>query len=577
LLLVEGDPGVGKTALLEAAGLIAREHGLAVLAAHGGELEATAGFGVVQQLLERSVVRADEKERERLLAGAAELAAAPLGLAASGAPPLDPTQARHGLYWLLANLAEREPVALLVDDTQWADPASLDWLLYLARRLKRLPALLVVAHTAGEPSLARPLLDALAVEPVAEAIRLAPLSEAGTAAVLAALEGGAVPEDFARACHAWTGGNPRLVAAMAAELSAEGLAPGPEALDRLRSLAPERVAAVTLLRLGRLSADAREVAAALAVLGGEAALDRVVELAGLEREAAVAAADELARARFLADGPALRFAEPLTGRVVYADLGPARRAADHARAARLLDAAGAGPAAVAAQLLHAPPAGDPWVVERLREAAAGELVRGSAIAAVPLLRRALDEPPTAAEVAATRTMLGLAESVAGDPAGLDDLRAGFEAAEGPARAQAALLLARFLVFAGRGGEVVERVEPVLERLDGDDGELRPRLEAALIAAARSDRGLREVADRHLDRVRALAAPGRRSSPTSTPPTASSASAPGPRSRTPLPSTTERVGEGDGARGWDLDGWSVSGLTLAHGAAGRKERPLGRRG
>ena len=104
-------------------------------------------------------------------------------------------------------------------------------------------------------------------------------------------------------------------------------------------------------------------------------------------------------------------------------------------------------------------------------------------------------------------MLGLAESVAGDPAGLDDLRAGFEAAEGPARAAAALLLARFLVYAGRGGEVVERVEPVLAGLgEGDgDGELRARLESALITAARADRDLREVADEHLDRVRDLAA------------------------------------------------------------------------
>ena len=56
-------------------------------------------------------------------------------------------------------------------------------------------------------------------------------------------------------------------------------------------------------------------------------------------------------------------------------------------------------------------------------------------------------------------MLGLAESVAGEPGGLDSLRAGVEASEGTARAAAMLLLARLLVFAGRGAEVVERVEP----------------------------------------------------------------------------------------------------------------------
>ncbi len=502
LVLVEADPGVGKTALLAAAAEIAAAQGLAVLRARGGELEAASGFGVVQQLLERSVVRADPEERERLLAGAAALAAAPLGLAPAGAP-LDPTQARHGLYWLLAALSERGPLALLVDDAQWADLPSLDWLLYLARRLERLPVLVVVARAPGESTAARPLLEAVAVEPVAETIRLGPLSEVGTAAALAALDGGTPASEFVHACHELTGGNPHFVAEIVGELAAEGLEPGPEATERLRSLAPERVAAVTLLRLARLSPSARELAAALAVLGGEAPLDQVAELAGFDH-AAAAAADELAAARFVAIEPKLRFLQPLLGRVVHEDLGPARRAADHARAARLLDADGAGPAAVAAQLLHAAPSGDPWVVEHLREAAAGELGRGSATAAVPLLRRALAEPPGVTEVAGLRTLLGLAESVAGDPAGLDDLRAGFDAADGPARAGAALLLARFLVYAGRSGEVVERVEPVLARLGDGDAELRARLEAALVTAARADRGLREVADRHLDRIRTVA-------------------------------------------------------------------------
>jgi DNA-binding CsgD family transcriptional regulator len=503
LLLVEGDPGIGKTALLEGAAGLAEGAGLAVLTARGGELEAAEGFAVVQQLFGPSVVGAPAEERDALLVGAAALAAAPLGLAPAGAPP-DPAQARHGLYWLLANLAEPRPLALIVDDAHWTDPPSLDWLLYLVRRIERLPVLVIVAHAPGEPVPARPLLEALAVEPAAATIRLAALSEAGTTAALALLGDGAVEESFARACHDWTGGNPHFLAETVAELAAEGLAPGPAATSRLRSLAPERVAALTRLRLDRLSPQAGELAAALAVLGGEAPLERAAELAGLPRASAVAAADELAGARFLVATPRLRFLQPMIGRAVYEKLGPARRDADHLRAARLLDASGDGVGAVAAHLLHASPSGDRWVVERLREAAAAELGRGSATAAVPLLRRALAEPPPAAELASILTMLGLAESVAGDPAGLDSLRAGFAAADGPARAPTALLLARFLVYAGRGREAVERVEPLLEEPDGGDDQLRARLEAALITAARADRGLREVADRHLDRVRAMA-------------------------------------------------------------------------
>jgi DNA-binding CsgD family transcriptional regulator/predicted negative regulator of RcsB-dependent stress response len=508
VVLVEGDPGVGRTSLLAAAAARTAAAGFEVLDARGGALEGAEGFGVVRRFFERPVGRAEAADREALLGGAAALAAGPLGLGGDAHGPLDPTQARHGLYWLLANLAERRPVALLLDDAQWADRASLEWLLYASRRIDRLPVLIVVALATGSPAPVD-LLDALAHEPLTVRLRLAPLGEAGTAALLAAGFGGAeVDDDFARACHHWTGGNPHFVAETAAALAAEGTAPVGAAIERLRSLAPERIATMTKLRLGRLPADAGKLAAALAILGGEAERAHAAALAELDEPTAVAAADALAAARLVAVGPAdsrLRFAEPLVERVVYESLGPARRAADHARAARLLDAAGADPDAIAAQLLRAEPAANPWVADRLRDAAGAELARGSAAAAAAFLRRALAEPPPAAEVAGTRTMLGLAEAVAGEPGGLDSLRAGVaESAAGPARGAAMLLLARFLVYAGRGGEVVERAEPVLAELDGTDPALRVRLEAALVTAARSAAGLREVADAHLAEVRPLA-------------------------------------------------------------------------
>jgi DNA-binding CsgD family transcriptional regulator len=503
LLLVEGDPGVGRTRLLAGIAASADAAAFEVLEARGGALEGSEGFGIVRRLFERPVGRADAAAREELLGGAAELAAAPLGLAGA-APALDPAQARHGLYWLLANLAERRPVALLLDDAQWADPASLEWLLYAGRRIESLPVLIVVALASGSAA-PNDLFDALAHEPLAERLRLAPLGEAGTAALLAAEFGvDRVDDAFARACHEWTGGNPHFVTETAAALAAEGTAPVEAAIERLRSIAPERIATMTALRLGRLPDEAGRLAAALAIFGGEAERPQVAALAGLDEPAAVTAADALVAARLVEVGPRLRFAEPLVERVVLEGLGPARRAADHAGAARLLADAGAGADAVAGQLLRTEPAGDPWAVSLLRDAAGAELTRGSAGAAVPLLRRALAEPPPAPEVALTRTMLGLAESVAGEPGGLDSLRAGVEASEGPARGAAMLLLARLLVYAGRGAEVVDRVEPVLAEVDGTDPALRARLEAALVTAARSAAGLREVADEHLDRVRPLA-------------------------------------------------------------------------
>jgi len=56
----------------------------------------------------------------------------------------------YGLYWLLAGVAERRPVLLLVDDAHWLDPASARFVVYLARRVTSLPVLLVVGLRTGE-------------------------------------------------------------------------------------------------------------------------------------------------------------------------------------------------------------------------------------------------------------------------------------------------------------------------------------------------------------------------------------------------------------------------------------------
>ena len=116
------------------------------------ELERDHSFGVVRQLLEPAVVRADAERREALLEGAASLAAPAVGLAAGGAG--DRFAVLHGLYWLVANLAalEDRPLLLVVDDLQWADAPSLGFLAYLVRRLEGLP---VAVAAAARPATAR--------------------------------------------------------------------------------------------------------------------------------------------------------------------------------------------------------------------------------------------------------------------------------------------------------------------------------------------------------------------------------------------------------------------------------------
>jgi hypothetical protein len=121
LVVVEGPAGIGKSRLLAASRRAAGAHGMAALAARGGELERDFAYGVVRQLLERPLLDAPEDERRALLSGAARLAEPALGLglglAADDPAPAGPGgdvsfAAAHGLYWLVSNLAVREPLLL---------------------------------------------------------------------------------------------------------------------------------------------------------------------------------------------------------------------------------------------------------------------------------------------------------------------------------------------------------------------------------------------------------------------------------------------------------------------------------
>ena len=147
---MEAAAGLGKTALLEHACGLAADAGCLVRRAAPGPLERHFPFGVVRALLEAPLRDAPRPERARLLDGAA----APAGelLLEGTAPRGDATMlVAHSVLWLCAALAERRPLALVVDDAQWADRSSLEVLAYLARRVDDLPLLILVAARAGDP------------------------------------------------------------------------------------------------------------------------------------------------------------------------------------------------------------------------------------------------------------------------------------------------------------------------------------------------------------------------------------------------------------------------------------------
>ena len=328
LAVVEGEAGIGKTSLLDAVCAEARKRGFSVLRARGGELERDFGFGVVRQLFEAVLAAEGGAARAELLGGVAAIVEPIFGRHGDlGASPGQDASfaAQHGLYWLAANLASRAPPLLLcVDDAQWADPASLRWLVYLARRLEGVPMAVVVAVRSGEANAPAELLEALRSE-ASETVVPQPLTEAASANVVRTALGPSADAMFCRACHETTGGNPFLLWELVSALARGDVEASAAGTRRVRELGPSAVARSLLLRLSRLPEEATVLARAVAVLDTDADVHLAAAVAGIDAGRAVAAAEALVRSEILAAGEALRFTHPILRAAVYEELPSSRR------------------------------------------------------------------------------------------------------------------------------------------------------------------------------------------------------------------------------------------------------------
>jgi DNA-binding CsgD family transcriptional regulator len=497
LVVIEGPAGIGKSSLLGEAATEAGVAGLRVLRARAVELERRFPFAAALQLFEPVVRDAGD---DALLEGAAGLARPLLTPAAGRGLPGTPDEFSvvHGLYWLAANLADRQPLAILVDDAHWADEPSLRLCAYLAQRIDELPIALVVALRPSEPGAPEDLLARLRGDGLATLLRPAPLSAAAVATLVADAYGETPDEAFAAQCARMTAGNPHLVGELLGAAATEGLRPTAEDAERIPGIVPDGVHRAVGLRLAALPDDAARLARAVAILGDDASLRHAAALAGLNSvggqspdsvgglspDAAAAAADALAAADVLCPGEPLRFVHPLTAAAVDAALPRAARAAAHLRAAELLRDDGAPADRTAAHLLGAPATGAPWVAATLREAAGRAMGLGAPASAVELLRRALAEPPPAAERAGVLRELARAELAVNDAAALERLDEAARLVDEPAeRVEALRDLARSRVSMGDHAGARAAYRDALAALDGADPELTAHLRAEELVVA----------------------------------------------------------------------------------------------
>lgn len=472
-LLIRGEAGIGKTRLMAALGDRAQAAGFTVLTARGGVLESDFPFGCVRQLFEQ---RLADPDLPSPLQDDAAMSAPVFGAPAEGRNRPDAGfGVLHGLYWLTANLAEPGPLLIAVDDAHWADPPSLRYLSFLARRLEGLPVAVVVATRADEPG-APPELAALGAETAVATADLEPLSEPAAAELVRAGAEGEVSERVCRLCHEATGGNPFLLGELLRELQddAGGMSP-----ERIEALGPDRVAEAVARRIEGVGPGAADLASAVALLGDGVEVRIAARLAGLGDEAGELA-DGLAAIGVLAERRPLGFLHPIVRNAVYGRIPPAQRHRGHLEAAAMLREAGERPESVAAHLLATEPGERFEPVEVLLEAAAEASARGAPDLALRYLERALAEPPSEELRPRVLTELGRAASVLGDPRGFDWLREAVELGNSsPAGVSAAIALGRALTFAGRTDEAMEVGRRLLSGGDGAN----PRLERWLISLA----------------------------------------------------------------------------------------------
>jgi DNA-binding CsgD family transcriptional regulator len=317
VLVISGEPGVGKSALLEDARDLA--DGMRVLSGEGVESEAHLPFAALHQILRPVLGHVEDlpQPQATALRGA-------LGLAAGGSD--DRFLVSLAALSLLAEAAEGQPLLCLVDDAQWLDDASADALVFVARRLEVEGIVMLFAAREGEVR----RFEA----PGLPELRLGGLDPAAAGALIDRHAGAALSSEVRDRLVAETGGNPLALLELSSSLSdaqlsgAEAmLAPIPVSarverafLARVHRL-PEETQTLLLVAAADDSGELATVLRAAAQLGAAAEALDVAEQAGL------------ARVR----GTRLELRHPLVRSAVYQAAPISRRQAAHRALASVLD------------------------------------------------------------------------------------------------------------------------------------------------------------------------------------------------------------------------------------------------
>jgi DNA-binding CsgD family transcriptional regulator len=459
-LVVRGEPGVGKTALLEY--LVDRASGCRVVRAAGVQSEMELPFAVLHQLSAPMLDRL-----ERLPGPQRDALGVAFGLNGGDAP--DRFLIGLAVLGLLSEVAEEQPLVCVVDDAQWLDRASAQVLAFVARRLVAESVSLVFA--VREPGEELTGLPELQVEG---------LAEGDARALLESVIRGPLDERVRDRIVAETHGNPLALLELPRGLSSVELAGGfglpdaPALSGRIEDSFRQRVQ--------RLPAATRRlllVAAAEPV--GE---PRLVGRAAERLEVGLDDAEPAVAAGLFEFGAQVRFRHPLVRSAVYRAASPEDRRSAHRALADATDPE-VDPDRRAWHRAHATSGPDEDVAAELARSAGRAQARGGLAAAAAFLERAVALTPTIAP----RAERALAAAKTNYQAGALDAALGLlaTAESGPLdelqRAQVDVLRAQITFASGRGSEAPPLLLKAAKRLEPLDVLLAREIYVEALAAA----------------------------------------------------------------------------------------------
>ncbi|HEU5422727.1 MAG TPA: AAA family ATPase [Nitrolancea sp.] len=372
VVLVSGEAGIGKTALVEDLAGQAAARGCLVLRGHAYDLSVTPPYGPWLEIFRAyQPLARDLPPLPAFVESAEELARAG-----------SQEQLFAAVAEFFAAVAARRPLLLVLEDLHWADQASLAFLRVLARQVATQRILIAVTYRTDEPRQhgLYPLLPLLVREAHAERLDVPPLDERGQRALVRGRyrldEGDADRLERYLAAHAE--GHPLFAQELLRTLEQERILRLEAARWRLGELARPRVPLLLRQviegRLARLDQATRQLLQIAAIIGQEVPLELWQQVAEAGDEALAVAVEQGQAAHLLEEAPGealYRFRHALFRQVLYAELNVLRRRAWHRRAAEVL-AAGARPDPEPVAY-HYQQAGDPRAVDWLLQA--GERAR----------------------------------------------------------------------------------------------------------------------------------------------------------------------------------------------------------